>query len=87
MGSIVRNPGATWALPTDDEWYKAAYYKASGLNAGYWTYPTRSDTAPSNVFDPTGTNNDNFSTPDGLFAIGAPYYRTEAGAFAASPGP
>jgi formylglycine-generating enzyme required for sulfatase activity len=38
----ARNPGATWWIPTDDEWYKAAYYKGGGTNAGYWLYPTQS---------------------------------------------
>src|SRR5689334_16456529 len=22
---VTRNPGATWAIPSDNEWYKAAY--------------------------------------------------------------
>ena len=68
-----------WLLPTENEWYKAAYYdpnKPGG--AGYWTYPTQSDTAPSNVRDPTGTNNANFSSGSSL---------TPVGTFAASPGP
>ena len=83
---ITRNPDATWALPSEDEWYKAAYYKGGGTNVGYWTYPTRSDAAPSNVLDPAGTNNANFRS-NGVLSIGAPYYRTEVGAFAGSPGP
>ncbi|MGD0653087.1 MAG: SUMF1/EgtB/PvdO family nonheme iron enzyme [Thermoguttaceae bacterium] len=40
--------GTAYFIPTEDEWYKAAYYdpaKAGG--AGYWDYPTRSDTAPT----------------------------------------
>jgi sulfatase modifying factor 1 len=47
-GIITANPGAIWRLPTEDEWYKAAYYKGGGTNAGYWVYPTQSDTAPGN---------------------------------------
>ncbi len=27
------NPGATFYIPTEDQWYKAAYYKGSGTNA------------------------------------------------------
>ncbi len=42
----ARQPGARFAVPTEDEWYKAAYYKGGGLAAGYWTFATRSDTAP-----------------------------------------
>ena len=39
----------TYRLPTENEWYKAAYYSpnygGTGV-AGYWTYATQSDTAP-----------------------------------------
>lgn len=45
----VRNPGAQFYVPTEDQWYKAAYYKGSGTNAGYWDYATQSDTAPTAV--------------------------------------
>lgn len=36
--SILRNPGATVFLTSEDEWYKAAYYDA--LSASYFDYPT-----------------------------------------------
>jgi len=45
----VVNSGASYFLPTEDQWYKAAYYKGSGTNAGYWDYATQSDTAPTAV--------------------------------------
>jgi formylglycine-generating enzyme required for sulfatase activity len=48
-GIFTVNPGATWYLPSDDQWYKAAYYKGGGTNAGYWLYPTQSDAAPGNA--------------------------------------
>jgi formylglycine-generating enzyme required for sulfatase activity len=36
--------GTTYFLPTEDEWYKAAYYEpAKPGGAGYWDYPTRLD--------------------------------------------
>ena len=47
--AVAKNPGATFYIPTENEWYKAAYYKGSGTNAGYWDYATRSDTAPTAV--------------------------------------
>ena len=31
------------AIASRDEWYKAAYYKGGGTNAGYWLYATQSD--------------------------------------------
>jgi len=37
--------GLTYFIPTEDEWYKAAYYdpdKSEGI-AGYWDFPTRHD--------------------------------------------
>jgi formylglycine-generating enzyme required for sulfatase activity len=43
------NPGATFYVPTEDQWYKAAYYKGGSTNANYWDYATQSDTAPTPV--------------------------------------
>ena len=49
------NAGATFHLPTADQWYKAAYYKGGSTNAGYWDYATQSNTAPTAVTaGPTG---------------------------------
>lgn len=42
------NKNSVW-IPNEDEWYKAAYYKGAGSNAGYWLYATQSDTAPDSV--------------------------------------
>ena len=39
--SIVRNPGALVFVPSEDEWYKAAYYSPS--TRVYFDYPARSD--------------------------------------------
>jgi len=41
--SVTRDAGATAWLPSEDEWYKAAYYDPSGV---YFDYPNGSDTAP-----------------------------------------
>ena len=43
------NPGATVYVPTEDQWYKTAYYKGGSTNAGYWAYATQSNTAPTAV--------------------------------------
>lgn len=49
------NPGAKFSIPTENQWYKSAYYKGGSANAGYWGYTTQSDTAPTPVTaDPTG---------------------------------
>jgi len=77
---IKRNEGWAWAVTSEDEWYKAAYYKGGGTNSGYWLYPTQSDNTPSNnLTNPDGGNNANFDQ-DGL-TIGNPYYLTEVGEF------
>lgn len=75
--AITRNADATYFIPSENEWYKAAYYKGGNTNAGYWLYPTRSNSPPSNVISSTGTNNADFNG-DGL---------TPVGTFADSPGP
>lgn len=86
-GIIGRNPGARWALPTEDEWYKAAYYKGGGANAGYWDYPTQSDTLPSNVCGDGYTDPGNHANYYGTtWALGSPYYRTRVGEFENSAG-
>jgi len=43
------NSGATFYVPTQDQWYKAAYYKGGGTSAGYSNYATQSDSAPTAV--------------------------------------
>jgi formylglycine-generating enzyme required for sulfatase activity len=49
-GFVTKNSGATVYLPSEDEWYKAAYYDpTAGAGGGdnYWLYPTQSDTIPT----------------------------------------
>jgi sulfatase modifying factor 1 len=49
-GIITKNVGATVYLPSEDEWYKAAYYDpTSGAGGGdnYWLRASQSDTAPT----------------------------------------
>lgn len=84
--AVTRNANATWVIPSEDEWYKAAYYDpAKPGGAGYWDYPTRSSVMPSNALSITGTNNANYYWAG--YTIGAPYYRTEVGAFSNSASP
>jgi formylglycine-generating enzyme required for sulfatase activity len=72
----ARNPGARFWLPSEDQWYKAAYYRG-GSSAGYWLYPTQSDTAPA-AAAPAGTGN----TVNYDHAVGGV---TEVGSYPASP--
>jgi len=57
----VRAPDATYFLPSDSEWYKAAYYDPTLNNGagGYWKYPTRSNTQPTSETPPGGVNSAN----------------------------
>ena len=49
-GIITRDVGATVWIPTENEWYKAAYYDPTkGGTGGYWLYPTQSDTLGGNT--------------------------------------
>ncbi|MEI8371439.1 MAG: SUMF1/EgtB/PvdO family nonheme iron enzyme [Planctomycetota bacterium] len=84
--AVTRNAGATYFIPSDDEWYKAAYYKTGGTNAGYWVYPTKSDIDPINslALALTSTNAANGYLSDYTDPTN---YLTPVGTFAASPGP
>ena len=84
--TISRNGTATWVIPTEDEWYKAAYYKGGGTNAGYWDYATKSDILPAGV-PPSGDTGNSANYYDEDFAEGSPYYSTVVGAYAQSAGP
>ncbi|HDY65768.1 MAG TPA: PEP-CTERM sorting domain-containing protein, partial [Phycisphaerae bacterium] len=57
----VRKAGATYFVPSEDEWYKAAYYKSGGTNAGYWDYATQSDAVPVEEKPPGGANSAMYS--------------------------
>jgi len=88
--AVTRETDGKWAIPTEDEWYKAAYYdpdKAGG--AGYWDYATGTDSVPSNALD-LGDNNATFGNAPDYFedlTIGSPFYRTEVGAHENSGSP
>ena len=65
------NNGAKFYIPLEDQWYKAAYYKGGGTNAGYWNYATQSDAAPTAVTAPTvgiGTSGSVSPVTSGNFA-------------------
>ncbi len=46
----TRAPGVTFFIPSEDEWYKAAYHQPAaqgGDTDNYWLYPTASNSAPT----------------------------------------
>ena len=52
--NLYRNKNAYYFLPSENEWYKAAYYNPAGSN--YFLYPTASSSAPSSVASGTNPN-------------------------------
>ncbi len=84
--AAVREPDATWVIPSEDEWRKAAYY--DGGSATWYDYPTGTDSQPSGVLiDPDPGNNANFWEDRFGGAIGSPYWRTTVGEFENSGSP
>ena len=88
----VTNPNTsappTFYIPTENEWYKAAYYSPvlNSGSGGYYTYATQSNAAPGNVIG-SGANQANYA-PDGVYSVtqSSGYsafqnYLTDVGAF------
>ena len=81
LSAITRNANADYVIPTENEWYKAAYYNPA--SSSYYLYPTQSNSLPSNVLSAMGTNNANY-----YFGYTDPTnYLTAVGAFADSASP
>lgn len=59
-GIILANAGAQVYIPTEDEWYKAAYYDST--NSSYWIYPNGSNSITAG--DANYFNNGFFSSTD-----------------------
>jgi formylglycine-generating enzyme len=84
--AVTREADAQFVIPSEDEWYKAAYHKNDGATGNYFSYPTSSDVLPNNdLVDPDPGNNANYEFID--LTIGSPYYRTEVGEFELSESP
>jgi formylglycine-generating enzyme required for sulfatase activity len=61
LSAVTRKPGATWIIPTENEWYKAAYYQPAaqgGDSDNYWAYPMKTNVMPYSD-QPPGTTPDN----------------------------
>jgi sulfatase modifying factor 1 len=85
IGIITKNAGATVWLPSEDEWYKAAYYdpnKGGTGVGGYWARATQSNTLAGNTTgvadsanyydgDYVGSGSSAFPTSDALTDGGA----------------
>lgn len=90
-GIVEKVPEAQWWIPTENEWYKAAFYHpaASGEAGFYSLYPTGSNEAPGNTVG-NQPNQANYHAA-GLALTGEAdmrpdqNYLTDAGAFSGSP--
>ncbi len=81
--AVTRNADADYVIPTENEWYKAAYYNPK--SGSYYLYATQSNMLPSNSLSTTGTNNANFGGPGDF--TDPTNYQTVVGYFAGSPSP
>ena len=83
----TRRESWKWAVTSEDEWYKAAYYDPSA--GQYFDYATGSNNLPANdIVSPDPGNSANYyrSWANDL-TLGYPYFYTEAGEFENSPSP
>ena len=48
-GEPLSAQGCVLFLPSDDEWYKAAFHKNDGVTANYWDYATGSNAIPDGL--------------------------------------
>ena len=78
--TISRKAGWQWAVTSEDEWYKAAYYKGGTSNA-YWDYTTGSDTLPGRDMADVSGNNANHYSGAAPYPIDNGKYTTIVGEF------
>jgi formylglycine-generating enzyme required for sulfatase activity len=72
--AVTRKAGAKWFVPTENEWYKAAYHQpaaAGGDSDGYWRYPMKTNFVPYSAIPPGASAPDpsrvgNFLKDDGV---------------------
>ena len=71
LNTVSRTLSATWFIPSENEWYKAAYHKNDGATGNYWDYPTSTDSTPYSDQPPgsgapTQSNTVNFYKDDSI---------------------
>jgi len=86
IGLPIRNLGANVWIPSENEWYKAAYYDPTkGGTGGYWLHANQSDSMTSNNFADPGAANygaGDFATTPGNDAYSwSQNYLTDVGAY------
>ena len=86
-GRFASGPAATWFLPTEDEWYKAAYYVAGGTDSCYWAFPNRSSWAPENSLYGYWWSKNEANYYRGGYTVSGNFHLTQVGAFSNSVSP
>ena len=101
LNAITRNAGATIFIPSESEWYKAAYYDPRTTAQGgppsdshYWNYGTGTNTTPTSAAAGSTPNTANFYDSTTGYAvthstiyISSQNYLTAVGAYTASASP
>ncbi|MCX6876389.1 MAG: SUMF1/EgtB/PvdO family nonheme iron enzyme [Verrucomicrobia bacterium] len=80
-GIYMKNQNAAVWIPSENEWYKAAYYDATkGGTGGYWQYATQSNALGGNTIGVAHSAN----YYDGDYAVYPPFGITDVGAYGAN---
>src|SRR5262249_29943371 len=92
LSAVTRNVNATWVIPTENEWYKAAYYNP--VTSNYYQYPFSSNTEPASTSPGSTPNTANYYSDSGTYAVtgssslsSTQNYLTDVGAYTASASP
>jgi formylglycine-generating enzyme len=78
-GIVLKNSTATVWLPSEDEWYKAAYYDpTTGAGGGdnYWLHAQQSDTLADNTISANYYDGDYAVTQNSSYSSGQNYLRS-----------
>ncbi|HEV3137252.1 MAG TPA: SUMF1/EgtB/PvdO family nonheme iron enzyme [Pirellulales bacterium] len=89
LNAVTRSAGATWVLPTESEWYKAAYYDP--VAGHYWNYATGTNVMPASAPPGSTPNTANYRADSGAYAVtgstihsSSQNYLTDVGAYTLS---
>ncbi|NOZ41214.1 MAG: formylglycine-generating enzyme family protein [Planctomycetes bacterium] len=84
----VRNSGITYFIPSEDEWYKAAYYDPNSGGGVYYEHATSNNMVPNNNLPSSDSGNSaNFFQSGGYTTGSSPYPMTDVGAYTLSDSP
>jgi formylglycine-generating enzyme len=86
--AVTNNGSGQYWIPSENEWYKAAYHKNDGVAGNYWSYATQSNSAPGNVVG-AAVNQANYYDGTKYSVTQSSYsstqnYLTDVGAFSGS---